>query len=292
MLEFYDDLPKEIMEELVNVNPGSEFTFGTRYKIFITPIAEINNNGEQKEIELGTSEKEFYLNSLTAPLVGIDGYRMDTQTEDGETIVGNKVVFKVTMYDNSRMVVDDKYTIKIYNERYEDVTPEEYKVEFSTDDVNNTFELNDASTDESYTLEIAFDLDYTNDGEPPYTYNNKNTYTVEPINKSGVSVGDIKSINNSSESNKIDLLFYKSYKITDIRYIQYSIYNTSGYNQSDTEEFIPRLIHSELDNEDYYAFTLNKNLPTEGRYYVEMQFINENGEIVDTKRIEHIYINN
>lgn len=292
MLEFYDDLPKEIMEELVNVNPGSEFTFGTRYKIFITPIAEINNNGEQKEIELGTSEKEFYLNALTAPLVGIDGYRMDTQTEDGETIVGNKVVFKVTMYDNSRIVVDNKYTIKIYNERYEDVTPEEYKVEFSTDDVNNTFELNDASTDESYTLEIAFDLDYTNDGEPPYTYNNKNTYTVEPINKSGVSVGDIKSINNSSESNKIDLLFYKSYKITDIRYIQYSIYNTSGYNQSDTEEFIPRLIHSELDNEDYYAFTLNKNLPTEGRYYVEMQFINENGEIVDTKRIEHIYINN
>ena len=46
------------------------------------------------------------------------------------------------------------------------------------------------------------------------------------------------------------------------------IHISSGYNQSDVEDFVPREIHSQVDNDTYYSFTLNKNLPTEGKYYV------------------------
>lgn len=48
--EFDDDLPKAIMEEFVDVNPGSIFTFGTRYKIFITPIAVITMVKNKKKL--------------------------------------------------------------------------------------------------------------------------------------------------------------------------------------------------------------------------------------------------
>ena len=143
--EFDDDLPKAIMEEFVDVNPGSIFTFGTRYKIFITPIAVITNGEEQKEIDLGTKEAEFYLSPLSPPLVGIDGYRLDTVNDDGTTDIGNRIRFKVTMYDNDRIVVGDKYTIKIYDQNREDITPEEYKGEYSTDDANNVFESKEYS---------------------------------------------------------------------------------------------------------------------------------------------------
>ena len=288
--EFEDDLPKAIMEEYVEANPGSIFTFGTRYKIFITPIAVITNGEEQKEIDLGTKEAEFYLAPLSSPLVGIDGYRLDTVNDDGTTDIGNRIRFKVTMYDNDRTVVGDKYRVKIYNQNHEDITPEEYKGEYNTDDANNVFELNNIARDQKYTIEVNMDIDYPNDGKEPYIHDASNTRTVDPVNESGISVGNVTSTNNSTEPNKIDLLFYNSYKIDQIDQIRYSIYNTSGYNQSDVEDFVPREIHSQVDNDTYYSFTLNKNLPTEGKYYVEMQFI-RNGEIVDTARIEHIFVN-
>lgn len=287
---FEDDLPKSKMEERVEANPGSVFTFGTRYKIVITPIAIITGDDGEKEIDLGTKEQEFYLEPLSSPLVAIQGYRQDTVLEDGTIQTGTKVRFTVTMYDDDRIAVNDKYTVKIYNQNHEDITPEQYKGEYSTDDVNNEFILENAARDQSYTLEVNFDLDYTNDGKEPYTHDNRNTRTVEPINDSGISAGNITSINNSTETNKIDLLFYNSYKIQEIKYIKYSIYNTSGYNQSDTEDFIPKETTSITDNETYYSFTLNKNLPTEGRYYIELQFLDANGDIVDTASVEHIFI--
>lgn len=287
---FEDDLPRSKMEEYVEANPGSIFTFGEKYKVVITPIASINDENGEREIDLGTREKEFYLQSLSAPLVAIQGYRQDTVLEDGTVQTGTKVRFTVTMYDDDRIAVNDKYTVKIYNQNHEDITPEQYKGEYSTDDVNNEFILENAARDQSYTLEVNFDLDYTNDGKEPYTHDNRNTRTVEPINDSGISAGNITSINNSTETNKIDLLFYNSYKIQEIKYIKYSIYNTSGYNQSDTENFIPKETTSITDNETYYSFTLNKNLPTEGRYYIELQFLDANGDIVDTASVEHIFI--
>lgn len=289
---FEDTLPKSQMEENVSANPGSIFTFGTKYKIVITPIAIINDGNSEKEIDLGTKEQEFYLAPLDAPLVAMQGYRQDTVLEDGTVETGTKVRFTVTMYDDDRIAVNDKYTVKIYNQNHEDITPEEYKGEYSTDDVNNEFIIENAARDQRYTLEVNFDLDYTNDGEEPFTHDNKNARTVEPINESGISVGNISTTNNATENNKIDLLFYNSYKITEIKTIKYSIYNTSGYNQSGIEEFVPKKITSVADNETYYSFTLNKNLPSEGRYYVEMQFLDATGEIVDTGNVEHIFIAN
>ena len=275
----------------IYVIPGKYDLYAERQGFLADITTKITIN-ENDEIDLGTKEQEFYLNPLSSPLVAIQGYRQDTVKEDGQIETGTKIRFTVTMYDDDKIAVNDKYTVKIYNQNHEEITPEEYKGEYNTSDVNNEFILENVAKDQSYTLEVNFDLDYTNDGQEPYTHDNKNTRTVEPINESGISAGNITSVNNSTETNKIDLLFYNSYKIEEIKQIKYSIYNTSGYNQSDTEDFIPNKTTSITDNETYYSFTLNKNLPTEGRYYIEIQFLDENGDIVDTASVEHIYIAN
>lgn len=289
---FEDDLPRAIMEEYVAANPGSIFTFGTRYKIVITPIAVVTDENGAREIDLGTKEQTFYLEPLSSPLVAIQGYRQDTVLEDGTVQVGTKVRFTVTMYDDDRIAVNDQYTVKIYNQNHEEITPDEYKGAYSTDDVNNEFVIENAARDQKYTLEVNFDLDYTNDGEEPYTHDNRNTRTVSAINESGIYAGNISSVNNATETNKVDLLFYNSYKINEIKYIKYSIYNTSGYNQSATENFVPKQTTSVADNETYYSYTLSPNLPAEGRYYIEIQFLDGSGNIVDTASVEHIYIAN
>ena len=69
-------------------------------------------------------------------------------------------------------------------------------------------------------------LDYENDGEDLLLDENK-PYTIDPINESGISVGNISSSNNAEIHNKIDLIFHNSYKLTEIEEVRYSIYNNS-----------------------------------------------------------------
>ena len=163
-------------------------------------------------------------------------------------------------------------------------------MEFDTDLVNNTIELKGLDASQAYTLAVVMNLDYENDAEDLLLDETKR-YTIDPINESGISVGNISSSNNAEIHNKIDLIFHNSYKLTEIEEVRYSIYNNSGYAQSDTEKFVPSAIHSNVDNTTYYTFTLNKNLPSEGRYIVELQFLKD-GQIVDTYSLEHIYIEN
>lgn len=283
-----DELIVKEMKKSIEANPGSVFEFGTKYKVKIIPIALIQREGEeQQELDLGSVEHEFTLQALNAPLIGLNGYRSDGTDAEGNVIRGSTVRFTVIMYDNDRIVENDKYTIRIYNQNYQDITPEEYLTEYSTDDANRTFEITNADPSKRYAIRIQMNYDYGNDGNTVPSPQIERV--VDPINESGISAGNISSANNALASNKIDLIFYNSYKITEIDQIRYSIYNTSGYNQSDTEKFVPSATHSTVDNDTYYTFTLNKNLPTEGRYYIEIQFLKD-GQIVDTANLEHIYV--
>ena len=276
-----DTLFLKEMKKSIGANPGSVFEFGADYKIKITPIAILQREGEEEqELDLGSVEHEFTLKTLTTPLVGISGYR--TNNTD--------LTYKITIYDTDRIIDQDKYTIKVYNAQFKDITPEEYKVEFDTDLVNNTIELKGLDASQAYTLAVVMNLDYENDAQDLLLDETKR-YTIDPINESGISVGNISSSNNAEIHNKIDLIFHNSYKLTEIEEVRYSIYNNSGYAQSDTEKFVPSAIHSNVDNTTYYTFTLNKNLPSEGRYIVELQFLKD-GQIVDTYSLEHIYIEN
>lgn len=272
-----DTLFKKQMLKQIESNPGSVFEFGNKYKIMIKPIAQIQNeDGTQRELELGTVEHEFKLKELKKPLIGINATR---PTNDD-------INFRITIYDEDRTVENDEYTLKVFNHRQEEITPEEYaNKKFSTDLLNNIIKLEGIDPTKEYSIEIITLVDYDNDGENLVEV--KKIYTMLPVNSSGISLGNITTSNNKIQKSKIDLVFNNSYKLTEIDQIRYSIYNINGYSISGTQDFIPT--ETVLDGESIYTFTIDKSLREAGRYYMEIQFLKD-GEIVETHSLEHTYL--
>jgi len=271
-----DTLFKKEMIKQIKCNPGSEIEFGAKYKIQIKPIAKFTTiEGYEKEIEIGTTEYEFSLAELKEPLIGINGIRVNNST----------IKFKITIYDEDRIIENDKYTISIFDNKQVDITPEEYRGEYSTDILNNTITINNIEPGKRYSIAVNLKLDYDNDKTDLANYQKR--YQVSPINESGISLGNISSNSNAVQRNKIDLIFYNSYKLLEIDKIRYSIYNTNGYAENDTVDFVPTQIQNE--DESYYMFTLKNNLTTVGQYYIELQFLKDN-EIIETYTLEHVYL--
>ena len=272
-----ETLFKKDMLRQINCNPGSVWKFGKNYKLIIKPLAEIQDDeGNIKELELGTTEKEFELKELEMPTIKI------TPKRNGE----ESVSFIITVYDDDKVIKDDKYTIRILNERDEYITPEEYQnVEFETTTLNNTINLEQIEITQSYKIEVISKIDLENSERN--LIDNVKIYRLPPINSSGISVGNITTKPNDIQKNKIDLIFTDSYKIKKIEQIKYSIYDTNGYSINGVKEFLP--VENNIQNEEIYSFTLDENLQEEGRYYIELQFLKD-GKIVDSYSLEHNYL--
>lgn len=272
-----DTLFKKEMSRQFDCNPGSVFEFNTQYKLTIKPIAQIQDeSGNVTELELGTVEYEFKLPELKEPLIGITSSRT----------TNDEINFKITIYDEDRIIQNDKYEIRILDEGENDITPEEYvDKEFSTDLVNNTIKLSEVDKTKEYSIEVMTTLDRKND--KINLEDVKKRYTIMPVNDSGISVGTISATNNSVQRNKIDLVFTNSYKLTQIEKIRYSIYNINGYAVNGEQEFIPT--ETTLNEETVYTFTIDKNLVEAGIYYIELQFLIED-EIIDNSSLEYTYL--
>lgn len=269
----------EDMEKKIAINPGSDFAFGDTYKIEIVPIAEYQNlEGEKETLELGKQEKEFTFDRLSNPTIAISGSREDN----------NQIQFRVTVYDDDRVVVGDGYTIKIFDGSLQDITPDEYKGQtFTTEQLNTIFTLNNAENAQAYKILVETKTDRNNTGdEGRYAAFNKE-FTVPAVNEYGISVGTITASKNANNSNKIDLLFNNSYKLTDIDEISYSIYNTTGYARNGRTEFIPTQITQ--SGNTYYTYTIDETLQGYGTYYIELQFFKD-GELVQAESIEYVHL--
>lgn len=273
-----DQIFSSKMSKQISINPGSEFVFGDKYKLEIIPIAEYTDlQGEKQVLELGKKEQEFQFDKLSNPTIAISGSREF-----------NQIVFKVTIYDDDKVVVGNNYSIKIFNGSLQDITPEEYANKtFPVETLNNSFILNNVENAQSYTILVETKTDRNNKGNEENYANLNKTYEIPAINEYGISVGNVTASKNTSDASKIDLLFNNSYKLTDIETITYSIYNTSGYSQSSRKDFVPIQITS--GEETYYKYTLAESLVGYGKYYVELQFIKEN-EVVETVSLEYIYL--
>ncbi len=272
-----ETLFKKDMLRQINCNPGSVWEFGKSYKLIIKPLAEIQDDeGNKKEIELGTTEKEFELAKLIRPVIRITPRRNDIDS----------VLFKITVYDDNKVIKNDEYTIRILNERDEDITPEEYQnVKFETTTLNNTISLEQIERTQSYKIEVITKIDLENSEQN--LIDNIKSYTLFPINESGIFVGNITTKPNNIQTNKIDLIFTDSYKLKDIEQIKYSMYDTNGYSINGIKDFLP--VENNIADEEIYSFTMDENLQEEGRYYIELQFLKD-GKIVDSYSLEHNYL--
>ena len=273
------------MTKIIEVNPGSIIDFGERYKLTITPIANIETvAGEEIELELGKKEHEFNLKELSEPTIAIKGNRISNGTQ-------SNLEWRVTIYDTDRIIVGNSYKVRILDSKLNDITPQEIAEQtYSVDVINRSFTLENMELTERYTLEVIAQIDYEN----------KNTdikelmksYSIQPVNEYGITIGTVSALTNSTDESKIDLMFIDSYKLEEVDRIVYSVYNTEGYSSTKTSDFVPQVITS--GEERYYLFTLEEDISSEGKYYIEIQFIKQDetqGDvIIDTTTVEYVYL--
>lgn len=276
-----DKIFKAQMQKKISIDPGEGFIFGDKYKVEIIPIAEyetIDNPPTTETIELGKQEATFTFDKLNTPTIAIRGSRTP-----------NGITYRITVYDEDRIIENDKYTIQVLDGNSNDITPEEYKGEHDVDTANNAITIQNVESSQSYKIIVKVNLDYDNDKTDLQYYEKQ--YTVAAVNEYGITIGDITPNQNMATPNKVDLIFNNSYKLTDVETIKYSIYNTNGYSQTVEEQFVPERVAIDGDEGDvYYTYTLNADLNAYGKYIIELQFIKEN-KLIETRTLEYVYRN-
>ncbi|MEG1048127.1 MAG: hypothetical protein RSE48_01110 [Bacilli bacterium] len=137
-----------------------------------------------------------------------------------------------------------------------------------------------------YTIKILYDINLIN--ELASIVKKTNIYRSTLVATDGISIGNFSVITDLNDNSRMRLLFYDSYKLTDIDTIRYSIYSSSGYSIDGEERFIPITI-TLSEGIVYYYYTLNTILPSAGQYYLQLQFIKGNSVITE-QSIEYNYI--
>lgn len=276
---------KKKMTRKVQINPGSIIDFGAKYEIEIIPIAYITDvSGKDIVLELGKKTKEFTLSKLKKPVIAIRGTRVEQEPQ-------NNIEYRITIYDEDKVIVDDNYKVKIFDSNQNDITPETIKDKiFSTSEINKKITIENVKLEEEYTLQVIANVDYEN--KKTNLKELTKEYKILPANEYGISIGNITASTNEKNAEKIDLMFDQSYKLDEIDKIKYSVYNTSGYASTQNVEFIPKLFTQ--GGENYYLFTLNEKIEQEGKYYIEIQFIKDTAEqgeiIIENTTVEYVYL--
>ena len=120
-----------------------------------------------------------------------------------------------TKKDQSKVIPDDSYKIKLYDSNGTEVShiegvevPGNYND--SIDGVLRTFEFKGIDVNEEYELHITYKTDLKNTGENFIDFT-KRFYTT-PLNEYGVSLGTVSATANATAPNAIDITFRNSYR--------------------------------------------------------------------------------
>ena len=274
-----DKLFSKNMTKLIDFSPGSVFKPDTTYTFTIIPIANIKNlvDGSDEVIELGVESKDYKVNPLNTPYAGI------TYTNTENTGLN----FKISILDSHKSIINDQYTVKIY-EGENDITPDEFNQSYPTTSVNTQFLMENLKKETEYKFCVNAMIDPNNSFVPEEFEKFESCITATTPNSYDFNMGRLTVQANETVSNKIDILFYESYNIGKIDSLTYTIYNTNtGYTVSNIMDFTPTRYNSDTLG-DYYEITLPDTLTSEGLYYVELQF-RINQEIVSTNSIEYTF---
>lgn len=273
-----DYMFKRKMTKTIDITPGNGVEAGQRYYILIKSYTNIENNGVQEEIELETTKTPLYnFSQLSQPYIGIGVNRTGS---------GGTIQFQVNIYDSQRVIYNDEYQIKMYNEKDEEITPLEYKNKsYSTSAYNERFDLKNPIANQSYSIEIIYKINVLNRTDSVEEKTKR--YTAVALNESGVSIGDVYATTNINEPSKVNLVFYDSYKLTSIDTVRYSLYSSNGYSTDNEIEFVPTLYTNTTN--PYYVFSLPDVITEQGVYYIQIQF-SSNGRLVAEEAIQYNYV--
>ena len=267
------------MTKQIAIPPTGKFEANNSYRFIVKTFKKQKNaSGKEEMMLLG----EPYIFDYTfMPLIQANVVVTSSLTES------NTLNWTVNVYDIRKVIVDGKYQVTILDENNQDVTPENYKnVYFNTSSYNQRFSLENAKVNQQYTFKVLYETNTLN-GNDTIEMQEKD-YVSYATSAEDISIGTIQLVQDTTDLNRIKMVFYGSNKLSEIKKVRYSIYNSNGYAIDNEVDFIPT--YNETDtNLKYYTYVLPEGLSTVGRYYIQIQFLNGEGVIAE-RSLEYNYI--
>ena len=269
----------------IDVNPGeTSFVFGDRYRLEVIPIVYITIDGERTPVELSNDGGiyDFNLRSMKNPYVGVKG----VYTSD-YTAGSNVITFVTNVYDSSRVVVGDTYHVQLLDDAGNDITPQAYVgYNASTKRYNVEYRAPDLEVGHVYRFVVKYSVDMKNNIVS--TEDREYVYEINLLSSDDVNVGNITAVANPVYTNRVDLQFTNSYRLTAVDTLNYSIYNSlDGSSIDGTIPFVP--IPKSVGGQTIYLQELPEMLPTAGLYYIQTQFLFD-GRVVYDGGVDYTYI--
>ena len=182
---------------------------------------------------------------------------------------------RVSITDADRVLVEDRYMIRIFNGE-EDVTPESVKLSQFSSRSTQTFDLGNLSQDVTYKIKLYSILDTENAGDKIAidvdTVNESNclkTVSANTLTTYEYDFGQMSLVNTSV--NNLALYFTDSVRLEDfVRYIQYTVVNPDGSYAS--YEWDSYKTPYQTDGNSIYA-DLNHSFAEQGEYTVQFRFL-------------------
>lgn len=261
----------------VDATPGNEagFAYGKQYRLDISPIGHYTDDEGTKELDLGKTSFEFTLDDFEEPYIGISS---------GKT--SDTIYFRVSIDDESKVVKDDLYAVKLMDSNYNVITTIN---DVSTNSINKkfTFSKDEFNLQENdiYIFMVMVDADYKN---------KKSDYTSINQTKSirfgdSVNLGSVTANKNANNQYALDIIFADSYKLGTIDKISYTVSSTSvSYFATGSTDFVTRY----ETNTDLYYYTMeltqSENFAPGNVYTITMNFYSNNN-LVAQDEVNYYY---
>ncbi len=266
-----DKIFKQSMTSYISIPNDSGFVTGSTYLIEVQPILTTTVDGKSVDLELESTSTQYTFNTLYKPY-----FYISSKIRNGD------LRYIVNVRDYHKSIVDGQFRVQILEDDI-DVTPTAYQdTVFSIGNFNQEFVLPNIKTGSIYSINILYNADYSNDVNS--ITSQVYTHTSKVIMTSGVDLGTVYADTDISDNTRINLRFFDSTNLTDVKKIRYSIYNASDFSTDNQVAFTPKLITTPTT---YYEFQLPDIISIDGVYYISIQFLDNNGKILAEDTIEY-----
>ena len=254
-------------------NQNNDIEYEGAYKIEITPIGSYVENGETKTITLGTYSQEFTIEKYEEPYIAVSS---------GKT--SDSIYFKVSINDVSKLIVNDRYNVTLYDEDNNIVATQRF---LSVNVLNRRFTYNaeeyNLEYGKSYKFVVSADVDYLNKG---HSFVNK-MRTREVTFGGDIYLGTVMFQNSTDDNGtQLNFVFADSYNLNHITSVSYSITSmNSGYYYSNNQTFSAR--YEPVTDLYYYSILMNEDDYLPNTVYVVSLNFYENNNLVETVEFDY-----
>ena len=272
-IKYYDSDPATNNPIMVNLTPGGVLELGTQYQLQITAyesydgVVNYASQLGQKTIKFTTPQ------SFVKP-------RASVRITQGQT----NIKATINMTDADRIIMNDKYTVTLYDAEGNEVQKKEVTLEKSTNNkvIATTVNFEGLTENTVFVMKIEAPVDSNNDGiadAKPF---------VEELNTSTISQAEASVIYEFTSGGNLVFTLLDCTNFTNVSKIMYSIYAEDAREFYTSEEVAFDVWDQNVsENGTSYSYEVNSPnwKPLVGATYsYVIQYYNENGDLLGTTR--------